>query len=57
MMDNANWWIGLLIVVVVFLLAREFMCWYWKINTMVSSLQNIEEQLKQLNQKRTNPPA
>jgi len=37
--------IGLLIVLVVFLICREVVCWYWKLNKIVELL---EEQNKLL---------
>ena len=48
---DANFWITLLILAVIFLVAREFMCWYWKINQMAGSLEKIEEHLKKLAEK------
>jgi hypothetical protein len=33
---------------VIFLILREFMCWYWKINLALKLLQSIDESLKQL---------
>lgn len=33
------------ILVVIFLICRELMCWYWKINEMVSLLKSINEKL------------
>jgi hypothetical protein len=35
-------------IVVVFVLLREFWCWYWKLNRMIELLQSIDESLKQL---------
>lgn len=42
--------IGILIVVlvilfVIFMLMRELMCWYWKINEVVSLLKSIDNKL------------
>ncbi len=34
--------------VAVFLLFREFWCWYWKINRRIELLESIDESLKQL---------
>lgn len=31
---------------VVFMLARELMCWYWKVNEVVKLLQSIDASLK-----------
>jgi hypothetical protein len=33
---------------VVFLILRELMCWYWKINTIVSLLEGIQGSLQDL---------
>lgn len=35
----------LLISLVVFLIARELICWYWKINHIVSLLESIDSKL------------
>ena len=37
--------IGLAIVLVVFLLVREVLCWYWKINKTISLLTEIRDLL------------
>lgn len=37
--------VGILILLVVFLLFREFFCWYWKINRIVALLEQIEAKL------------
>lgn len=37
--------IVLIIVVVVFFILREVMCWYWKINEIVSILKDIQENM------------
>lgn len=37
-----------IIVAVVFLLCREILCWYWKINRVVGILEKIEDQLRRL---------
>lgn len=37
--------VGILIVLVVFLVFREFFCWYWKINRLVTLLEKIEAKL------------
>ncbi|RPI06458.1 MAG: hypothetical protein EHM64_02945 [Ignavibacteriae bacterium] len=38
----------LLIVFVVFLILRELMCWYWKINKIIVVLESIESKLSHL---------
>ena len=40
--------IGFGIFIVVFLIAREIVCWYWKINRMVALMESIDESLKQM---------
>jgi len=35
----------ILIVLVVFLICREIVCWYWKINKRISLLENIDKNL------------
>lgn len=38
-------WIYLIIAVVVFLICRELICWYWKLNDIVSLLRDIKKSL------------
>ena len=38
--------IGLLVVAVVFLILREVMCWYWKINMSIELLTEIRNLLR-----------
>lgn len=38
--------VGILILVVIFVVAREAICWYWKINRMVQLLESIEAHLR-----------
>ena len=38
--------IALVIVVVIFLVFREVVCWYWKINRMVELLDSIDATLR-----------
>jgi hypothetical protein len=40
--------IGLIVVVGIFLLLREFWCWYWKINKINSQIAEQNQLLKQL---------
>ncbi|MCL4400070.1 hypothetical protein M1506_02210 [Patescibacteria group bacterium] len=40
-------WVAL--VVCLFIILREFFCWYWKINKIVSSLEDIKGILKTTN--------
>lgn len=44
----ANLLIVLVICIAVFLLCREFMCWYWKINEHLDNQQKIIEKLNKL---------
>lgn len=42
--DSSLWFLsGLLVFIGIFLLLREFWCWYWKINERVNLLRKIEE--------------
>ena len=46
-----NWFAvfaGLFILVVIFLLLREFWCWYWKINKIAGLQKETNELLKEL---------
>jgi hypothetical protein len=36
----------LLVIVAVFLLIREIVCWYWKLNKIVDLLESIDKSLK-----------
>ncbi len=46
MNDLAGVLIGLAVIFVVFLICRELVCWYWKVNRQVELLEKIHEQLK-----------
>ncbi len=37
--------VAILIVPVIFLICREIVCWYWKINRIVGLLESIESKL------------
>lgn len=37
--------ITLVILFAIFMVMRELMCWYWKINEMISLLKDINEKL------------
>jgi len=36
------------ISIIVFLISREFFCWYWKVNNIVTLLSDINEKLQKL---------
>lgn len=38
--------VAILLIVVLFLIFREIVTWYWKINRIVRSLENIETDVK-----------
>jgi len=40
---------GLVALVIIFLICRELICWYWKINEAVDLLREIHKELKILN--------
>ncbi|MDO6718811.1 hypothetical protein Q4575_05325 [Psychrosphaera sp. 1_MG-2023] len=40
--------LGILIAIIVFFLAREFFCWYFKINKMVTELEETNRLLRKL---------
>ena len=42
-------WITMLILLVVFLICREIICWYWKMNDVVSLLKDIKKLLNDIN--------
>lgn len=41
--------ISLLIYLVVFLISRELVCWYWKINEIVRLLKSIDRKMEAIN--------
>ena len=47
-MDN-NVILSLVILIVIFLVFRDLVCWYWKINYQVKLLEEIRNELKKLN--------
>ena len=38
----------LIITILIFLIFRELVCWYWKLNRIVSALEDIRAELKGL---------
>ena len=42
--------IAFFISFIVFLILREVMCWYWKVNTIISLLEGIQASLHNLGQ-------
>lgn len=40
------------VLLVIFLVCRELVCWYWKINRTVELLEQIHQELKLLNTKK-----
>lgn len=45
-MDQAiNFWVVGCIIVVLFVIGREIVCWYWKLNKIVKLLESIEQKL------------
>ncbi len=38
--------IGVLIFIGIFLLCREVMCWYWKVNEAIEILKEIRDNIK-----------
>lgn len=47
-MEVTTIFIVLFIVVIVFLILREFWCWYWKINKGIIELEKLNENLEQI---------
>ena len=45
--------VGIFIIVCIFILCRELMCWYWKINKSIENQEKIILLLQQLIDKRT----
>ena len=40
--------IGILVWIVIWFIAREVMCWYWKVNKIISLLESIDQRLTRL---------
>ena len=49
-LQNYPWYVLLIIVVVVFLLIRELVTWYYKLNKITRSLDRQEELLKEISE-------
>lgn len=43
-----NMVVFVLILVVIFVLTREFWCWYWKINLRIKQVEQVNENLEQI---------
>jgi len=44
-MHSSDLFIVLLVLLLIFLIARELICWYWKLNKIVSLLESIDGKL------------
>lgn len=44
-MDQTSAVLWLLVIVAVFLMCREVVCWYWKVNEVVAILRDIRKAL------------
>lgn len=40
--------IFIIIFLIIFVLAREFWCWYWKINIRIKQINQLNENLEQI---------
>ncbi|NJB67495.1 hypothetical protein GGQ74_001135 [Desulfobaculum xiamenense] len=49
-------WGAIFLLVALFLLLREFLCWYWKINERISNQHEIIHILTAMNPKVPRPP-
>ena len=47
--DATSLLIGLAIVILIFLVIREILCWYWKINNIVDLLEDIKYEISRSN--------
>jgi ABC-type uncharacterized transport system permease subunit len=47
--SSSSWLFGLLILTLIFLVLREFFCWYWKVNKIVELLEDIKENIASKN--------
>ena len=44
-MNFASFFVGIVVWFIIFLILRGFNCWYWKINKIVSLLEEINKKL------------
>lgn len=40
--------ITLVVIIIIFIVAREFWCWYWKINERIKQANEINKQLEEI---------
>ena len=52
-MNTTVFWTVVVVGILVFVIAREFVCWYFKVNEIVGLLRSIDESLRG----RAAPPA
>lgn len=38
----------IIILIILFILTREFWCWYWKINIKIEQIEKVNENLEQI---------
>lgn len=54
-MDFAKILLGAIVIIMIVLLIREILCWYWKINTIIDHLElmndNLEDRLESIDKK------
>ena len=44
-MTPETWIITIVVLIIIFLIVREILCWYWKINKIVRILEDISSKL------------
>ena len=54
-MSNESLILGLAVFLVIFIICRELVCWYWKINKSVALLTEIRDLLISLNEAQAKP--
>lgn len=47
--SNSTFAVMICVTILIFLVCREMVCWYWKINRTVDVLEQILAQLKRMN--------
>lgn len=54
-MDFAKILLGAIVIIMIVLLIREILCWYWKINAIIEHLElmndNLEDRLESIDKK------
>lgn len=56
-MGHSFTWVYLIVGIVVFLICREIVCWYWKMSDVVSLLRDIKQSLNEIKSELNSGPS